>query len=163
MGRGRALRVWMPAWHQSPGPAARDRWVGGEVPRVPQPWELHPLHLSLPAISRPGSACGHCSLLLFNQRGFGGETVSGSLQTSLPAQPRRLPSATSRQLGWQSAGAGCLAWHRVPHWWPGRAVRCRAPRPAASQQGSGPTCPQPHPQGSLCSPEAPQSWEAGDP
>lgn len=60
-----------------------------------------------------GSACGHCSLL-FNQRGFSWETVAGSLQTSLPAPPSRLPSAASRQLGSQSAHTSCPAWHGAP-------------------------------------------------
>ena len=60
-----------------------------------------------------GSCRGHCSLV-FNQQGFSWETVARSLQTSLPAPPRRLPSAASRQLGSQSAHASCPAWHQAP-------------------------------------------------
>ena len=131
----------------APGQGARlggDGWEG-RTPSSPAPWRRASTSppSALLVSSRPGSARGHCSLLVFNQRGFVWETVSGSLQTPLPALPHRLPSATSRQLGWQSARTGCPAWNPASPWWPGRAVRRCALGLATSRRGCGPPAPPP--------------------
>lgn len=133
------------------------RWGVEAPPSIPAPRACALCICALPASSRWGSACGHCSLLLLKQRGFAWEAVGGSRQTSLPAC--------------QATAAAGLAGSRLTQAaWPGTRLLARGPggcpllRSGSRSPATGlwpPPVPQPHPWGTLGRPGKMGSPAAG--
>lgn len=153
MGRGRASGVWTPAWHQSPGQAARGGRVRGEAPPASQPLG------DTPPASPPCLPSARRDLPVGTAHFFclTSEASAGKLSAAVCKHPfplRAQPAKRHQPTAWLAVGS-----HRLPGLAPGSSSvageGCPLLRSGSCSLTTGlrpPLVPQPHPQGSLCRP-----------